>query len=223
MPVVLLKAKRKPVAKPAKAAKPVGRTPAILDALDVPTERRGPDGQPVLGADDRPEVRRARRGDLIAEAVSTGCTYKAATEMHGLCESAFYRAMAQGRTDKEAADAAEERGESRPAATCYQEFSEAVTRACAASEASLLVEIREICRDRGDARTLLELLGRRFPARWGRVDRMELTGADGEALVATPAADMAILEAAREVRVRQLERDARTPQERRGDGDGGAT
>ena len=189
----------KPRSKPAKPPgpkRPLGRPPEFLEYLEVPTGRRNPDGSPILGADNRPEIRRVQKGQAIAEAVASGCTYGAAAEMHGVPEGSFYRWMAHGRDDDEA-------GKASP----YREFRESVTRACARSEAALLAEIRKLCREKGDARTLLDLLGRRFPERWGRPDlRVELTGKDGEALIPPEVAERAIAEAATRIAERKAGR-----------------
>ena len=96
---------RKPKSPPAKPPRPVGRPPELLEYLEVPTGRRNPDGSPILGADNRPEIRRVQKGQAIAEAVASGCTYGAAAEMHGVPEGTFYRWMAHGRDDDEAGKA----------------------------------------------------------------------------------------------------------------------
>lgn len=180
-----------------------GRRLLFLEIIELPTGRRNPDGTLVLDPAGRPEVRRVQRGQAIVEALGVGCTYKAACEMVNIDDSTFYKYMAIGREEAQAEP---------PRETPHAEFFRQVTRACARSESAILADIRRICRDRGDARTLLELLGRRFPERWGRVERVELTGAEGEPLVPEHVADRAILEAAREVEERRKQRPSRKRQ-----------
>jgi hypothetical protein len=99
----------------------------------------------------------------------------------GIAESSYYAWLERGEAALEKVEEARSLAEDPDAVdptlvldrreARYAEFAEAVTRADARAE----VTIAGIVSTSEDPRVLLEFLGRRYPARWGRQDKIEQT------------------------------------------------
>lgn len=105
----------------------------------------------------------------LVEAVEAGNYVETAVRACGIGTSTYYRWMETGE-----ADAAHDKS------TIYRELWEAVKKAEAEAEAKALKQIRSAASDSWQAAAWY--LERKFPARWGRKERIEHTGKDGEAI-----------------------------------------
>ena len=81
----------------------------------------------------------------------------------GVAYSTFRRWMIAGETDKKGGE--------------FREFREAVLKALHESEATLVRDLRKHARR--NSRAALDMLQRRFRHRWGRRERLEVTGRGG--------------------------------------------
>lgn len=110
----------------------------------------------------------ARKSKLSKERIESVCKYiklglpqKVAAAYSGINEATFYRWM--------------ERGESNPK-SMYGEFCEAVKRAVAESEATLVANIRLAANKTASWQAAAWMLERRFPDRWARIEKREISG-----------------------------------------------
>lgn len=94
----------------------------------------------------------------IVELVRAGNYKKVAAAAHGVSESALYEWIERGTDDKAAGRD-----------TVFAEFAESLTRAEAESESALLGAVRDAIPH--DPKLALEILSRRYPARWARTTR----------------------------------------------------
>jgi transposase len=105
--------------------------------------------------------------DKIVTALRAGNYQETAATYAGISVPTFYRWMEQGATPD--------------ADVIYREFREAVEKAKADAEVRDVALIDRAAAD-GNWQAAAWKLERKFPNRWGRVNRTEVTGADGGAL-----------------------------------------
>lgn len=102
-----------------------------------------------------------QRSEVICEAISDGATREVAASAAGVGESTLYQWLKKGRDGVEP----------------YVEFAEAIEKADAEGELSNIRTIKTASTSTWQAAAWL--LERKHPERWGRRDRMEVTGKDG--------------------------------------------
>lgn len=107
--------------------------------------------------------------DHLVEAIKSGNYIETAVRACGIGVSTYYGWMERGEADLA-------NGKDTP----YAELSEAIRKAEGEAETDALGEIRKAARDSWQAAAWY--LERKFPARWGRKDRVEHTGKDGDAI-----------------------------------------
>jgi len=105
----------------------------------------------------RPSKLNAQTTERILTAVRAGCTFEVAAQSAGVGATTFYTWKARGQR--------EERGP-------YRELWEALKRAEAESELTLLAIVRKAAQTQWQA--AMTILERRFPERWGRRDRLNV-------------------------------------------------
>jgi hypothetical protein len=106
-----------------------------------------------------PEVR-----DKIIEAIKIGNYQETAAAYAGISQSSFYAWLERGRNEP---------------GSIYSEFLEAVEKAKAQSEVRDVTLIEKAATD-GSWQAAAWKLERKFPQKWGRVTRTEITGAEGK-------------------------------------------
>jgi len=116
-----------------------------------------------------PEVQR-----LIVEAVKAGNYMETAAQYANIGVSTFYRWMAEGEGSK--------------APKKQREFREAVMQARAQAEVRNVTLIQQAAND-GSWQAASWFLERSFQNKWGRTGKVELTGANGDALKVEITAD----------------------------------
>ena len=99
---------------------------------------------------------------IVKEALEDGQTIKTACQMSGICVSTFYQWMDKGEEGREE----------------YVEFMETVKRAEPVIKKVLLDKIKNAEQWQAAA----WILERRFSDEWGKTDRLEISGRDGEAI-----------------------------------------
>ena len=104
--------------------------------------------------------------DKIVTALRAGNYQETAARYAGIAEPTFYEWMARGKSEP---------------GSIYSEFAEAVEKAKADAEVRDVALIDRAAAD-GNWQAAAWKLERKFPNRWGRVNRTEVTGADGGAL-----------------------------------------
>src|SRR5215211_6194992 len=124
----------------------------MSDAVAQERNRRG-----------RPRKLTAKRQKAIVDAVRTGAHREQAAEAAGISRRSLQNWLARG-----------ELGGEQP----YRRFAEAVREAEAQAELESLRTIEKAAAE-GDWRARAWVLERRWPQRWGRQTRTEVTGPDG--------------------------------------------
>lgn len=112
----------------------------------------------------RPTKLTPARQKQICALLKTGVPEEAAAIRSGIDRATFFRWVATGEKTK---------------AGLYHDFSAEVKRAIAESEAALVKLIRKAATDFKTWQAAAWLLERRFPARYTRLERRELSGPDG--------------------------------------------
>jgi len=102
--------------------------------------------------------------DKIIEAIKMGNYQETAAAYAGISQSTFYLWMERGRDEPD---------------SIYSEFMEAVEKAKAQSEVRGVSLIEKAATD-GSCQAAAWKLERKFPQKWGRVTRTEITGAEGK-------------------------------------------
>jgi hypothetical protein len=102
--------------------------------------------------------------DKIIEAIKMGNYQETAAAYAGIAQSTFYHWMERGRNEPD---------------SIYSEFMEAVEKAKAQSEVRDVTLIEKAATD-GSWQAAAWKLERKFPQKWGRVTRTEITGAEGK-------------------------------------------
>jgi hypothetical protein len=106
--------------------------------------------------------------DKIVAAIRAGNYQETAASYAGISEKTFYEWMNRGLSDD-------------PSESHFGEFREAVEKAKAAAEVRDVILIDKAAQD-GSWQAAAWKLERKFPNKWGRVQRTEITGADGGAI-----------------------------------------
>lgn len=126
--------------------------------------------------------------EKILGAVRAGIWLDQAASLAGIAPSSLYLWADKGQRALELAEL-----EDKPVKgvdAVYADFSEALKKARAEAEARNITQIQNAAAN-GTWQAAAWFLERSFPQRWGRVDRMELTGKDGGAMqVTVTAADL---------------------------------
>jgi hypothetical protein len=104
--------------------------------------------------------------ERITTAIRAGNYQETAALYAGISETTFYRWMESGLSDE-------------PENQQYRQFREAVEKAKAAAEIRDVVLIDKAAQD-GSWQAAAWKLERKFPQKWGRVTRTEITGAEGK-------------------------------------------
>lgn len=117
----------------------------------------------------------------LVEAIMAGNYIEPAVRACGIGVSTYYRWMEQG--EAHAADGK---------ATAYRDLWEAVKKAEGEAEIKALKQIRSAASESWQAAAWY--LERKFPARWGRKERVEHTGKDGEAIAVSHDFDREVAE-----------------------------
>lgn len=119
----------------------------------------------------RPSKLTAKVRNHLVEAIEAGNYVETAVRACGIGTSTYYRWMETGE-----ADLAHDKD------SIYRELWEAVKKAEATAEEKALKQIRSAAPEHWQAAAWY--LERKFPNRWGRKERVEHTGKDGEAIQA---------------------------------------
>jgi hypothetical protein len=127
---------------------------AMSEAVAMERSRRG-----------RPGKLTARRQRAIVDAIRRGAHRAQAAEAAGIARSTLQGWLSRGELD-------DARGR-------YREFAEAVRTAEAQAELEALKSIERAAAE-GDWRAKAWILERRFPERWGRQTRHQVSGPDGQ-------------------------------------------
>jgi len=115
-------------------------------------------------AGGRPSKFSIEKQDIICKAIANGSTYAEAAESAGVTYNTFLNWK--------------QRGEKANSGRLF-EFFQSLKKAEDQSEAELLSRIVDAGRDPKHWQANAWILERRMPDRWGRKDRMEMTGKDG--------------------------------------------
>lgn len=102
--------------------------------------------------------------DRVIQAIKMGNYQETAAAYAGISQSTFYHWMDRGRNEP---------------GSIYSEFLEAVEKAKADSEVRDVALIEKAATD-GSWQAAAWKLERKFPQKWGRVTRTEITGAEGK-------------------------------------------
>ena len=152
-----------------------------------------PPSKPEEGdSDDLIEHYAGRRSILTDEVVNDlvkviglGNYFVTAINYAGISESAFYSWKARGEEEiRRLAEIQDKTGVVKNPARkelIYVEFLESIKKAEAKSEVVAVIEVKSAFKE--DWKAAMTFLERRFPDRWKRKDRYELTGPDGKDLV----------------------------------------
>ena len=120
--------------------------------------------------------------EFIVSAIRAGNYAEVAAKAAGIHPATYYDWMKRGKAGKEAD-------------RLYAEFANAVKKAEGEAEAHAVALVRKAMPDNWQA--AMTYLERRYPDRWRRRERHEITGPDGGPIVATPATDQRLHEVAR--------------------------
>lgn len=117
----------------------------------------------------RPSKLTPKVREHLVKAIEAGNYVETAVRACGIGTSTYYRWMETGEADV-----------AHGKATIYRDLWEAVKKAEAEAETKALKQIRSAASESWQAAAWY--LERKFPARWGRKERVEHTGKDGEAI-----------------------------------------
>ena len=121
--------------------------------------------------------------ERIALAIRGGNDNKVAAAHAGIGESTFYAWLDRGRKER-ARLAASSRAKPRASETPFVEFLETIEKAQADAEARNVALNAKAAQD-GTWTAAAWWLERKYPERWGRKDRHEVTGKDGNDITIT--------------------------------------
>ena len=121
--------------------------------------------------------------ERIALAIRGGNDNKVAAAHAGIGESTFYAWLDRGRKER-ARLAASSRAKPRASETPFVEFLEAIQKAQADAETRNVALIAKAAQE-GTWTAAAWWLERKYPERWGRKDRHEVTGKDGNDITIT--------------------------------------
>jgi transposase-like protein len=125
----------------------------------------------------RPTKLNSEVQERIVEALRAGNYQEIAAKYAGVSDATFHNWMARGREEQRRITEGEK---ADPEEAAFLEFFVVVEKARSEAEVRNVMQIQHASRDHWQAAAWF--LERSFPKRWGRKDRHEVTGADGEAL-----------------------------------------
>jgi transposase-like protein len=111
---------------------------------------------------------------LIVDALTAGNYIETAAKIAGVAPASIYSWLDKGRTASDLIQAGHDIDEND---RIYMEFAEAVEKARAQAEARNLLLIQQAAQS-GTWQAAAWYLERSFPKRWGRKDKLEMTGKD---------------------------------------------
>jgi len=131
--------------------------------------QKGPGGRPTKLD---PEIQ-----NTIVTAIRAGAYVETAVKFAGITKDTFYRWLDRAAVERERVNGGENGRRVRARELPFVEFSDAVLKAAASSELDDLVIINNA--RVADWHAAAWKLERKYPKRWGRKERMEVTGAEG--------------------------------------------
>lgn len=129
----------------------------------------------------RPTLLTPERTQKIAELIVAGNDAETAVVASGISTTTYYNWMARGRAEI-ARMVDTNRSKPKAAEAIFVEFVETIEKARAEAEARLVILVSKAAADPKTWQAATWLLERREPKRWGRINRTEITGADGGAI-----------------------------------------
>ena len=162
-----------------------GRKPAARPKV-VPAARRGR---------GRPSKLTADTTDAVYQALKLGNYAQIACKVAGISEASYHAWRARGQTELDRQDRGEK---ARPSEALFLDFLEATKKGEAEAENRAVLMVQNAMPTNWQA--AMTYLERRFPDRWGRRDRREITGAEGGPIRVDTMTDTERADAMREVR-----------------------
>lgn len=126
----------------------------------------------------RPTLLTKERTQKIADLIAAGNDAETSAVASGISKAAYYNWLARGRAEIDRLTK-NPRLKSKASEQPYVEFVETIEQARAEAEARLVVLVSKAAADPKTWQAATWLLERREPKKWGRINRTEITGADG--------------------------------------------
>ena len=126
----------------------------------------------------RPSLLTKERTKKIADLITAGNDAETSAMASGISKAAYYVWLARGRAEIDRLTR-NPKLKAKASEQPYIEFVETIEQARAEAEARLVVLVSKAAADPKTWQAATWLLERREPKKWGRVNRTEITGADG--------------------------------------------